>query len=267
MKLLYSLLVLSLCGTLTAQVERQRGAQVERQRGAEYIAPDALPVLQRGTQYGSQAFMQSGSFHFVYADNHPVTLTLEGVQNFQETISDELIISNLMPGEYLLTVGLAQRGKVILLKQPVEIPPATRVDFKLSENGKHATSTYPDRNSVPLAIFKANEYNNAGQNNGGQTIPDADFARILDEVGNEGFEDQRLKAIKVNTGFYKYLTARQARALAELFSFESNRLACLLDLAPKVIDRANLPSLADILSFKSNKDQYFDFLLKLQNGN
>jgi len=246
MKLLYGLLVLSLCGALNAQTEKLHGAP-------------QVP------QHGAQTYVQSGSFHFDYSGNSPVTLTLEGAQNFQETVKGELILSNLFPGDYMLTVGSTQRGRAALLKQPVKILPAVRVIFQLSENGRHTTSTNADRNSIPLAIAQTQTQTHA-HTVAGQPIPDADFKRILQDVKKEGFETTRLRAIQVNTGFYPYLSTKQVRELALLFGFETNRLACVKDLAPKVIDRENLPSLANLFAFSSNKEQYFDLLLRLQRG-
>ena len=73
-------------------------------------------------------------------------------------------------------------------------------------------------------------------------------------VGNQSFDDKKLEIAKLAVTLGHFCTYDLAR-VAQLFSFDENRLAFLLYAHAYCEDPQNYPALRDVFSFQSNYDE------------
>jgi hypothetical protein len=95
-------------------------------------------------------------------------------------------------------------------------------------------------------------------------ITQSDFNNLYNSVKKEPFEDDKVQSIKTSSNFYPYFTSDQVRQLAGLLSFDDNKLDAVKYLAPKVIDRQNLPLLKDVFKSSFTREDYLNFLNTLR---
>jgi hypothetical protein len=199
----------------------------------------------------AQPAVQSGSFQFIGAANTTVTLTLDGPQQFQETLSGSLILSNLLPGDYRLTIAVPQRGRTQQFNQQVRIEPGRRVSLDFTKSGR-PTAIQPDRNAIPLCYQPQ------------RPVENLDIQRIVSAIKGENFDSDRLKVLEVHAEYYPRFTTAQVEQIARLFTNDDGKLNCVKYLMPKVMDEENLPLLTNLFTFTSSKNSYMDYLKKWQ---
>ncbi|MDR1667457.1 MAG: DUF4476 domain-containing protein [Bacteroidales bacterium] len=206
------------------------------------------------------AQIQSGSFHCVCPDlgRGEYTIELDGPQHFRETIpSGNLILSNLLPGDYMLVVT---RLRAVKIKQMVRIDPGRRLRLTLSASGRSHSETLPDAGAVHLCTDVQRNRPQTQPAPSPQPISPAELNRIIGFVEKEAFIDNKRRMLDVSTHSYPFFTTAQVERLARLFPFDDDRLFCIKLLAHKVIDPANLPALSVVFSYSSGKNKYYDFL-------
>ena len=76
----------------------------------------------------------------------------------------------------------------------------------------------------------------------------------LQVVGNQSFDDKKMEIAKLAVTLGHFCTDDLAR-VAQLFSFDENRLAFLLYAHAYCEDPQNYPSLRDVFAFQSNYDE------------
>ncbi|GHV37571.1 hypothetical protein FACS1894178_9320 [Bacteroidia bacterium] len=260
-------------------------------------------------QIFAQQPIKSGSFQFQFQssrDKYIENITLEGMQRIDENQSSNILILNLFPGEYNLTVQYRFHNVLQTAHQTLNIEPQKRIICTLSESNQLSFNYTIDNSSMPLmydtqmvnAAFGAfgsmvngmwqmsqndanamhQNHDNDGHhhnpphhgNNNSQVAPppvaitQSDFNNLYNSVKKESFEDDKLQSIKTSSNFYPYFTSDQVRQLVGLLSFDDNKLDALKYLAPKVIDRQNLPVLKDVLKSSFTREDYLDFLNTLR---
>ena len=80
------------------------------------------------------------------------------------------------------------------------------------------------------------------------------LAMTLQVVGNQSFDDKKLEIAQLAVTLGHFCTDDLAR-IAQLFSFDDNRLKFLLYAHEYCEDPQNYPSLRDVFSFQSNYDE------------
>ena len=81
----------------------------------------------------------------------------------------------------------------------------------------------------------------------------------LQVVGQQSFDDKKLEIAKLAVTLGHFCTDDLAR-VAELFSFDDNRLTFLLYAYDYCEDPQRYPALRDVFSFRSNYDKLHDTL-------
>ena len=80
------------------------------------------------------------------------------------------------------------------------------------------------------------------------------LSMTLQVVGNQSFDDKKLEIAKLAVTLGHFCTDDLAR-VAQLFSFDENRLKFLLYAHAYCEDPQNYPSLRDVFSFQSNYEE------------
>jgi hypothetical protein len=113
------------------------------------------------------------------------------------------------------------------------------------------------------------EYDYDGGNNGA-AISDVDFESLKRSLQQEKFTSNRMTKAK-NAISSNYFRAEQVRQMAQLFSFEDDKMQVVKQAFPKTVDRSNYYQLSDLFSFSSNKDELSRFIQensgRYDNGN
>ncbi|MDR2836224.1 MAG: DUF4476 domain-containing protein [Bacteroidales bacterium] len=245
----------------------------------------------------SQNSQKSGSFGFSLGDNNNQrtgTLILEGFQNFQMDLSQEINIMNLFPGKYFLTIYYKNnfgKGHETKINQDVYIESGKVSIFTLKSAGYLESKTLLDPNSIELCMNSQNvnvnfnighddHRHNDRRNNDHNSntivveqtpiiveqphfVQEMEFSKLMNSLRNESFENDRVLALKTSADFYPYFSSEQVRQLASLFSFDDNKLEIVKYLVPKVFDYSGLPLLKDVFTYSSTKNNYLNFLNSL----
>lgn len=85
------------------------------------------------------------------------------------------------------------------------------------------------------------------------------LSMTLQVVGNQSFDDKKLEIAKLAVTLGHFCTDDLAR-VAQLFSFDDNRLTFLLYAHAYCEDPQNYPSLRDVFAFQSNYDKLMQAL-------
>ncbi|MCL2597235.1 MAG: DUF4476 domain-containing protein [Paludibacter sp.] len=229
----------------------------------------------------AQNAVLSGSFQFTNDINKRIGIIVlqSGLQKFEFPISDNIIIANLLPGRYLLSVEFqsgGRGGQMTKLSQNIDIESERRTVCRMNASAVLVFTKEYDRNSI--ALFAGNmrdewrDYNNFNKkgNNTVVVVPppipepmpisDADFSNLYNSVRNEKFADTKMRTLKTASNFNSFFTCDQVKRLALLFNMEDDKLECAKYLVPKVLDVQNLPYIKDIFTFDSTKNEYLKFL-------
>jgi hypothetical protein len=268
-------------------------------------------VLFIGQTFAQQT-IRSGSFQFQFQnsrDKYIESITLDGIQRIDENQNPNILIVNLFPGEYNLTVEYRFHNVLQTVNQRLNIEQQKRIICTLNERNQLSFNYTIDNSSMPLFYdpkIIANTFGAFGSlvndmwqmhqndvhemnHNGGHNPPpppppphgnnhghvappppapmaisQSDFNNLYNSVKKEAFDDDKVQSIKTSSNFYPYFTSDQVKQLAGLLKFDDDRLEVVTYLAPKVIDRQNLPLLKDVFKSSFTRDDYLKFLNTLR---
>jgi len=227
----------------------------------------------------AQNAVLSGSFQFTNEINQRVgIITLQsGSQKFEMPISENIIIANLLPGRYLLTVEFqsgGRGGQMTKISQNIDIDSERRTICRMNASAVLVLTKEYDRNSLPLLESKHNDRNQHFDNHDRRDdhrnvqhpapmpISELDFNNLYNSVQNEKFSDTKMRTLKTSSNFHPYFSSEQVKRLAMLFTNDNDKLECVKHLAPKVLDAQNLPFIKDVFTFNTTKEDYLKFLNK-----
>ena len=92
-----------------------------------------------------------------------------------------------------------------------------------------------------------------------RAMGDADFKMLCSLLKEESFDKNRAKMIRIAC-IGNYFTSNQCAAMLSFFSFESNKLAVLEYLAPRVIDKRGCEAILEEFSLLSNREKAEELL-------
>lgn len=95
-------------------------------------------------------------------------------------------------------------------------------------------------------------------------MTDADFELLKKTLQQERFTSSRMTAAKAAISSNYFKTA-QVRQMAQLFSFEDDKMQLVKQAYAKTVDRSNYYQLSDLFSFSSNKEDLSRFIRENSN--
>lgn len=222
----------------------------------------------------------SGSLHFTFNNSRGKvikTIKIDGNQYVEERDVNNLLLLNLYPGEYYVTVEYFFRNSMRITQDRVFVQDGTRIYVSMDERNNLIFRNSPDESSVMLPINNSNSPHNPHiihHNQGNEPISplpvieepipisQQELNEIIRTIDEDSFN--KMQILKSVTDFHPYFLANQVKQLADLFTFESEKLECVKYLAVKVIDRQNLPHLSSVFTHSSTKTEYLNFLNTLK---
>ena len=209
----------------------------------------------------AQQGLKSGSLQIVISNNNAVLMEVTGPLSFKETISENIILSNLTPGEYRVKVYTSQKGTGhFIINQTALVNQGRRTIMSVLKN-RVSTRTVLDENSQYIYTNNRPDFGpgNPHQHLGARPMSDDEFNRFYQSVRNASFDKDKLKVVSVVTDQATF-TTEQIRKVIGLFSFDNGKLDCAKMLSEKAYDRQNLYLLAEEFSFSKAKNDFLDFI-------
>lgn len=225
--------------------------------------------------------VNSGSIYFNFDNSRGKiikSIQLDGDQYLKERDINNLLVLNLYPGEYYVTVHYLSRNSMQTAKEKVFVDPGKRTYITLNERERLSFNYSPDESSIDLPLNNNRPSKPQGGHNEyvNEPVPvpvqpvvvnpvpinPQDLNNIIRTINDDTFN--KMQILKSSTDYYPYFLANQVKQLADLFTFESEKLECVKYLAVKVIDRQNLPHLSSVFTHSSTKTEYLNFLNTLK---
>ena len=225
----------------------------------------------------AQQAMQSGSLQIIVSTAEDIQLEVTGPQSFFEIISENIILSNLLPGEYSVRLYPIQRrgNPTYLVNQFFSVKQGQRTIINVARN-RVSTQIVYDENSqyIYTNIFPTNPVGKPvvhnpipqnpphghGNNHGNlQHMSDRDFDQLYNSVKKAITDKSKLQVVET-AAKYSLFTTRQIKQIVKLFSFDDGKLDCAKTMSDNASDRQNLYSVADEFTFSTTKDKYLDYL-------
>jgi hypothetical protein len=217
-----------------------------------------IALLSAASGIYAQRAVSSGSIQIAAQRSETLQVEISGLLFFRETVPGNLLLSNLMPGEYRVRVSNAQgsrRGGGSIIDQQVQIRPGQRAVINIPASNRVSVTTMPDPNSVMLCV----EGGSFRPNPIVHPISDADLDRMLAELRRHPFDGEKLQLLEVSAVFHFY-TSVQLRRILALFTHDSNRLQGARMLISHVVDPENLYLQADVFTFRSDRDRFLNLI-------
>ena len=217
-----------------------------------------LTLLFSTSEIYAQRAVPSGSIQIASQSSETLQVEISGLLSFRENIPGNLLLSNLIPGEYRVRIS-GRRGSRII-DQRVHIQPGQRAVISISANNRVSVATMRDPNSSMLHI--------AG---GGfpspmmQPISDAYLSRMLSEVRRQTSDRNRFQTLEVAAPFHLY-TSAQLRQILAVFTGNGHRLQAAEMLMPNVIDPQNLYLQVNVFTSTSYRNRFLDLIRKQVQG-
>jgi len=232
----------------------------------------------------AQNAVMSGSFQFTNDINKRIGIIVlqSGMQRFEFPISDNIIIANLLPGRYALSIEFqsgGRGGQMTKLSQNIDIESERRTVCRMNASAVLVFTKEYDKNSIIIAMGNTYGGNYQGYFDdrnrdkvvvvptplpaplpAPMQISDADFNNLYNSVRMEKFPDTKMRTLKTASNFNALFSCEQVKRLCLLFTMEDDKLQCAKYLAPQVLDVQNLPYIKDIFTFDSTKNEYLKFL-------
>ena len=207
----------------------------------------------------AQQSVKSGSLQIINSGNEAVRAEIAGPQFFNETFAGNIILSNLMPGEYSVKVySLQARGKQSsIVNQTILVRQGQRAIITVSRN-RVSTQTVHDENSQYICVNISVPQNPPHSPNA-QRMNDREFNQLYNSVEKATFDDNKLKIVSAAADHSMFSTS-QIRQIMKLFTFDDGKLDCAKIMSKNAADRQNLYSLADEFTFSASKEKYLDYL-------
>ena len=230
----------------------------------------------------AQQSVKSGSIQITIFGNEQIKTEITGPYSFQEVAIGNIILSNLLPGEYFVrsySIGRHDRNPEYI-NQTVVVNEGYRAIVDVSK-GRIATKTMRDENSrficlnahptydphghanyPPTTIYPPTNHPTTNYPTNYPTTPqmsEREFNKFYSTVKQASTDKNKLGLITVAIE-YSSFNIGQIKQLMELFSFEEGKLDCAKIMVANATDMQNVYSLADVFSFSATKDKFFDFL-------
>ena len=201
----------------------------------------------------AQRAVPSGSIQITSQQSETLQVEISGLLTFRENIQGNLLLSNLMSGEYQVQVN-GRRGNRII-DQRVHIQPGQRTIINISANNRVSVTTMLDPNSSLLHVAGGGFQPSPMM----QPISDADLSRMVAELSRIPFDDERFRLFEMSAVFHLY-TSAQFRQVIAPFTHESSRLRAAQMLMLHVIDPQNLYLQADVFVFQSYRNRFLNLI-------
>lgn len=214
----------------------------------------------------AQQRVLSGSLQIEYSGDQKLTLELRGLVSLSETFNNNLIITALPPGDYILEITSRLRGRreEVLINERIKVTSKGRVLYSLNKDGRFHKKELEDPGCIMLYL---NDYygDGSGDNNFSELnnpLSKKEFDRLLKELKDESFDKDKIALLKLISK-HSYFYTEQIRDIMKLFSFDENKLLCSKILAERVVDLQNLYTLGGEFSFPTNKQKFYQFLSEI----
>jgi len=218
----------------------------------------------------AQQSIKSGSLQIVNSNNESVQAEISGPQSFNETFSGNIILSNLMPGEYLVTVYSMQgRRQNTIVNQVMQVRQGQRTIATVARNRVSTQFVY-DQNSQfiytnthtnvpPNVVVVPQTPPHSSHSSNVQQMSLRDFNQFYATVEKAISDDNRLKIVSAAADYSMFSTS-QIRQIVKLFTFEDGKLDCAKKMSVNATDRQNLHLIVNEFTFSATKDKYLDYL-------
>ena len=230
-----------------------------------------ISILVFSSHTYAQPNLKSGSLQIIVSNSGSVITEITGPLSFKETISENLILSNLMPGEYMVRVYSSQmtrRGmpnQANIASRMIIVSTEQRTIINISRDYQISIRSVFDENSQYIhASINPNVRQGPGNQNyfpGVQPMNESEFNQFYNAVRRESFDSGKFKIIS-SVADYTLFNTEQIGQVMKLFSSDKDKLECAKTMSTKVYDKQNLYLLADQFSFSSTKNEFFDFINK-----
>ena len=212
----------------------------------------------------AQQSVKSGSLQIINSGNETIRAEIVGPQFFNETFAGNIILSNLMPGEYSVKVYSPQvRGRQnSIVNQTIPVRQGQRTIITVSRS-RVSTQTVHDENSQYICMNIQPNTVSVSQNpphsSNAQRMNDREFNQLHNSVEKATFDENKLKIVSAAADRSMF-SISQIRQIMKLFTFEDGKLDCAKIMSNNATDRQNLYSLADEFTFSATKEKYLDYL-------
>ena len=202
----------------------------------------------------AQRAVPSGSIQIASQSSETLQVEITGLLSFRESIPGSLLLSNLIPGEYLVRVNGRRGGRII--DQRVHIQPGQRAVINISANNRVSVTTVPDPNSSMLYVAGGGFHPRPPMM---QPISDADLSRMIAEVRRQTSDRNRFQTLEVSAPFHLY-TSAQLRQILSVFTGNGHRLQAAEMLMPSVIDPQNLYLQVNVFTSMSYRNRFLNLI-------
>ena len=212
----------------------------------------------------AQQSVKSGSLQIINPVNETVQVEITGPQFFNETFAGNIILSNLMPGEYTVKVYSSQvRGRQnSIVNQAIFINQGQRTIITVSRNRVSVQTVYDENSQYICMNIHPNVIavpQNSPHFSDVQRMNEREFNQLYNSVEKAISDNNKFKIVSAATDHSMFSTS-QIRQIMKLFTFEDGKLDCAKIMSKNATDRQNLYSLADEFTFSATKDKYLDYL-------
>lgn len=173
-----------------------------------------------------------------------------------------ITIGDVAAGYHMVKIyGEKRVGKfirrVIIYNRNTYVKPKYYIDIIINRFGRALT----DEQLISNSWYNENE--NPGRPGNEDRIPvpinDETFSALKETVSGENFDDSRMAIAKSSIDQH-YFTANQAKQLAQLFSFEGNKLEIAKCMYAKTIDRKNYFVVYSVFTFSKTKQELAEYI-------
>ncbi len=218
----------------------------------------------------SSAFAQRGGvgsgsikIQAMSANSRPLIIEISGTMFLSENLMGDLLLANLLPGDYFIKVTPYHRGKdriMPIFNQNIRVASGMRTNISIGMNNTFNINLATDPNSVLLYPDNRDRRDIPdGKDRGIRPIGDKEFNQLLAELKKCSFDSDRMKLVELSAAYELYVSDQLGEVL-KTFSFDDGRLQSSKVLIPKVIDPENLYLQAKLFTFNSNKDAFLELI-------
>jgi len=216
---------------------------------------------QQHPNLNTQQYLRSGSLQIILSGSESVRLEIAGPMHFKETVSENIILSILMPGEYTVRISSLQRGgrNEVTINQIIRINSGQRTIARVSRN-RLSTQSVIDENSQP--VFSNNRPNSVPNNMHRldfKIMDDLEFKQLCTSINSAKFDNDRLRLVSAVVEYVMFNTD-QVKKMMSYFSFDDGKYNCVKTVIDKIYDRQNLYKLAEGFTYSSTKNKFFDLI-------
>ncbi len=231
------------------------------QVSSQVLGPMSMPAQNQNT-------VMTGSLQINYPGREEIYVEINGFQCFSEYVAGSLLLSNLVPGEYMLRITTRQGryGGAEYYNGRIAVRQSQKVVVAVGGRGISSVSYVADHNSVALNLntggFPVGGRDNYGRNPYGesgrdQLMSDGEFARFIADIKNARFDDDKLKIVGI-AAVYNVFTTTQVASMLNCFSFDDNKLKCAEMLRGRITDMRNVHVLSSCFTFRSSRDRLYE---------